>query len=436
MFRYLIVSVSLALAALPALAEEAGKIIFVAGMVQIVDRPAVLGMPVQEGEMLTTGADGYLYIKTVDNGLFILRPQTRARIVSYHVDAQNSANTRIKLELLSGVARSRSGEAVKRARQNFRFNTPVAAIGVRGTDFTVFTDQDTTRVAVISGGVTVSGLVGACRPEGIGPCEGSPSRELSAAQKGQLLQIQRGQAAPNLMQGTMLSPDMAPPRPDEPLGKSGGSLNLAGSEPGLEVEKTLSLGSAVTVSKPVAQAPQVEPAPVVPVVPVVPGQAISWGRWRPALGVAATSGLGKPGAERLFNNDYFVLFRAREGSALALPERGSAGFALNYGEAYISDKSSAKVSAASLENGQLMVNFDQSTFSTKFDLVNQTERFKMQAQGKMGPDGQLYGDSVHTTALTNTSVNGVLGPNNDASYLFQRRLDDKRTVSGVTYWTR
>ena len=153
----------------------------------------------QEGELLTTGADGFIYVKTVDNGLFILRPNTKARIAAYHVDAKNPANTRIKLELLSGVARSQSGDAVKLARQNFRFNTPVAAIGVRGTDFTVFTDQDTSRVAVISGGIVVSGFAGACRPEGSGPCEGMASRELSASQRGQLLQVQRGQGAPQLM---------------------------------------------------------------------------------------------------------------------------------------------------------------------------------------------------------------------------------------------
>jgi hypothetical protein len=125
--------------------------------------------------MLSTGGDGFIYIKTVDNGLFILRPATQARIAAYHVDAKNPANTHVKFELLSGVARSKSGDAVKQARQNFRFNTPVAAIGVRGTDFTVFTDNDTSRVAVISGGVVVSGFSGACRPEGAGPCEGAPA---------------------------------------------------------------------------------------------------------------------------------------------------------------------------------------------------------------------------------------------------------------------
>ena len=193
MLRHTLLIACLAVSAQLAHAAEAGKVIFVAGSAKAAERTLVLGAPVSEGELLTTGADGYIYVKTLDDGLFILRPNTRARIATYHVDAKNPANTRIKLELMQGVARSQSGNAVKLARQNFRFNTPVAAIGVRGTDFTVFTNNDVSSVAVISGGITISGFSGGCRPEGTGPCEGATSRELTAAQRGQLLQIQRGQ---------------------------------------------------------------------------------------------------------------------------------------------------------------------------------------------------------------------------------------------------
>jgi len=428
MLRYLIIGASLGLAAQSAFAEQAGKIIFVAGAAHIAERPAALGMAVQEGELLSTGADGYLYVKTVDNGLFILRPQTQARIAAYHVDTQNSANTRVKLELLGGVARSKSGEAVKQARQNFRFNTPVAAIGVRGTDFTVFADQDTTRVAVIAGGVTVSALAGACRAEGFGPCEGSPSRELSAAQKGQLLQIQRGQAAPNLMPGTVLSPEMGPPpRSDEPLGKNGGggALTPAGADPSLEAQRVASL-------KPSVIAPA---TPAMPAPEPVPERVVSWGRWQAVPGAGPTSTLGKPGAERIALNDYYVLFRDRAGALATLPQQGSAGFALNNGEAYVRNSAGGVATAAGMENGQLLVDFNKSTFSTKFDLLVKAERFQMQAQGQLGADGRLYGDNWYTPG-TNMTVNGALGANNDATYLFQRRLDDKRTASGVAYWTK
>ena len=229
MLRQLLITLGLALCAQAVHAAEAGKLIFVAGKAQLAERAASEGAAVQEGDMLTTGADGFIYVKTVDNGLFILRPNTKARIAAYHVDAKDPKNTRIKLELLSGVARSRSGEAVKLARQNFRFNTPVAAIGVRGTDFTVYTDDNVSRVAVLSGGIVMHGFEGDCRPEGSGPCEGNAARELTAQMRGQLLQFQKGQTAPLLMQGGALSPDqLAPPRGDEPIGMKGGAAHLEG----------------------------------------------------------------------------------------------------------------------------------------------------------------------------------------------------------------
>ncbi|MGV7208638.1 FecR domain-containing protein [Oxalobacteraceae bacterium A2-2] len=264
-------------------AAEAGKIIFATGKAQVAERAAALDDAVQEGELLTTGADGYIYIRTVDKGLFILRPNTRARIATYHIDAKNPANTRIKLELLSGVARSQSGDAVKLARQNFRFNTPVAAIGVRGTDFTVFTDQDTSRVTVLSGGITISGFGGACQPQGIGPCDGTAARDLSAAQKGQLLQVQRGQATPQLLPSTItLAPDVvAPPRSDEPIKTATTTTTTTAVQPILDAQKTVTLqqqvasagltnGGKTTTTEPPAPIVTVPPVTETPTTPTTP----------------------------------------------------------------------------------------------------------------------------------------------------------------------
>jgi hypothetical protein len=445
MLRQLFVTLGLALCAQLAHAAQAGKIIFAVGQAQVVDRPASEGAAVQEGDMLTTGADGFIYVKTVDNGLFILRPNTRARIASYHIDANDPTNTRIKLELLSGVARSKSGDAVKLARQNFRFNTPVAAIGVRGTDFTVFTDQDTSRVAVITGGVIVSGFVGACRPEGIGPCEGTTSRELSAAQHGQLLQVQRGQVAPQLMQGGALAPDqMAPPRGDEPIGKNGG-VNSASSivpiEPSLDAKKNESLitagagaGSTTPGTPPVVTAPPVVEV-VTPPVPQLPERTILWGRWQPVLGQPAQLGLNADNADRIALMSNFVLFRT-QGRDYVQADHGTIGFGLKASEAYVfNDDPSKAVIPATIQNGQLNVDFGKSTFATSFDLNANNEVFKMRSEGAVGPDGKLYGGYQFTNP-NNMSVNGVLSNEQGgaAAYLFQGRLDATRTANGATYW--
>ncbi|SFL48925.1 FecR family protein [Rugamonas rubra] len=452
MIRQSILLAGAMLAAQAAQAAEAGKIIFVAGNAQVLDKPAVLGAMVNEGELLSTGADGYVYVKTVDNGLFILRPNTKARIASYHVDAKNPANTRIKLELLSGVARSQSGEAVKLARQNFRFNTPVAAIGVRGTDFTVFTDQDTSRVAVISGGITISGFVGGCRPEGSGPCEGNTSRELTAAQKGQLLQVQRGQAAPQLMQGnSLLAPDtVAPPRSDEPAGKGGnsGAPGTSSTEPSLDVKKNLALQNkigpnAVDESKtnpgntggtnPVSPPPVVDVQPLPP--PALPVREISWGRWATVLGEAPTSGIEKAGADRIAMNEYFVLFRSREGAAFVAPERGSLTFGMSDSAAYMKDVGTQEKLPVTLANGYLQVNFDTSNFATGFDVNTGTGSYAMAGVGKVGKDGLLGAQSKYLPSA-NLNISGALTNMNSAAYLFQGSLDERRSVSGIAEFKR
>jgi hypothetical protein len=439
MFRKLILVSSLALAS-QAFAAEAGKITFVAGAVHVAERAGVEGAAVQEGELLSTGADGYLYVKTLDDGLFILRPNTKARIVTYHVDARNPANTRVKLELISGVARSKSGDAVKLARQNFRFNTPVAAIGVRGTDFTVFTDQDTSRVAVLTGRIVMSGFAGGCRPDGGGPCEGSGSRELSATQRGQLLQVKRGQEAPQLLQSSGNSPDLvSPPRADEPVAKTGNA-----ADPILEAKKSESIDKLVQQQQQQQQQPQQPSDPVLPppIVgggePQLPEREIQWGRWAAVKGYPVTGSLSGPAnAERIIGGDY-VIYRTA-GKDWVAPERGSVGFSLRNSEAFIKyDDPNKDPVLAQVQNGQLTVDFGKSTFTTSFDLVGAGSTVKMYADGSVTSTGLLTNDRYNKPQTNNMMVDGALSNANGgtAAYIFQRRLDDTRTTNGVTFWSR
>lgn len=435
-------------AAQAAHAADAGKIIFVAGHAQAGGSTAREGIAVQEGQMLSTGRDGFIYVKTVDNGLFILRPNTRARIVTYHIDQKNPSNTRIKLELLNGVARSKSGEAVKLARQNFRFNTPVAAIGVRGTDFTVFTDEDTSRVAVISGGVVVSGFTGACRPDGAGPCEGEASRELSAAQRGQLVQVRRGQAA-QVMQSSPLSPDLvSPPRPDEPVASHTQVVPATNTS----VEASRNAGLTTVIEKNVgAPAPALPVPPEVVVVPgtpatpsvpdaALPERGIVWGRWQPILANPAVIDLSaeRKKSELLALNGSFALFRTA-GKDYVAPNNGSVGFALKDGEAHIySDYGYGNIiiSAGELSNGELKVDFGRRTFATGIDLTSGGQTTRLSAGGTVTTDGRLYGDAAEGR-IGVMNMQGILGKGKDgegAAYIFDARLDRIRTVNGATSW--
>jgi hypothetical protein len=452
MLRHLTIVTGLLLAALTAQAGEAGKLIFVTGSAQVAEKPAVEGAAVQEGQLLSTGANGFMYVRTVDNGLFILRPNTRARIAAYHVDTVNPANTRIKLELLSGVARSRSGEAVKLARQNFRFNTPVAAIGVRGTDFTVFTDNDTSRVAVISGAIVMTGFDGACRAEGSGPCEGNASRELSAAQRGMLLQLNRGQAAPQLMVSSGVGPDqVSPARPDEPVAKAT-SPGTTIADISLEAKKSASLNAVAQQAQqpPVVNPPVVTPPPVIetgkpeepktvePPVVQLPERTYVWGRFQQVLGEAAPIALGDElakGMKLLSARGNYVLLRSSAGANYIMPERGSVGFQLTGGDAHIySTQEDTSTEKVQLANGSLNVDFGARTFTTGVDLVG-AETIRMTGAGTLGPDARLYGNRTWG-AEGKMNIDGALtGANGGgALYIFDGRIDSKRTVEGATLW--
>jgi hypothetical protein len=386
--------------------------------------------------MLETGADGFIYIKTVDNGLFILRPQTKARIAAYHVDKVNPANTQVKLELISGIARSKSGDAVKLARQNFRFNTPVAAIGVRGTDFTVFTDDNTSRVAVITGGVIVSGFAGACRPEGTGPCEGNASRTLSAAQRGQLLQVTRGQMAPLLLTSSPLAPDLvSPPRSDEPLSKAG-----SGTEPNLDAQKSAALTDVI--EKTTQTVPPVVPVMPPPVVsPPEPDRGIIWGRWQqvagqlPKIDLAASMAKG----ELLALNGNYALLRT-PGQDYVAPNNGSIGFQLQDSDVFIYTDygPTSRISTpAAVNNGKLTVDFGNRAFATSLNLISNGTTTPLAGQGTVGADGRLYGDAAGSRVGV-MNVQGLLSNDKGgtASYLFDARLDSLRTVNGATYWRK
>lgn len=452
----LLITATLACAAQFAHAAEAGKIIFVAGAATAGDRPAVEGAQVEEGQMLTTGADGYIYVKTADNGLFILRPQTQARIVTYHIDQRNPANTKVKFELISGTARSRSGDAVKHARQNFRFNTPVAAIGVRGTDFTVVTDSDTSRVSVFSGGVVVSGFAGGCRPEGAGPCEGALSRELSAAQRGQLLQVTRGQATPQVVEAGSDGPNQASPRSDEPLSKNGSG------QPNVSVEAAKNLGLIAVIDKVVT--PGVDPTPIpnpgttpnpdptpipvpthpidppVVVVPPQPERRVVWGRWQEVnlLPPEIDYSTARKENELIALNGYFALYRT-PGKEYVTPNNGSIGFTLRGSEAYVITEYGAGISAtsaATLSNGALNIDFGKRSFETSMDLTTKDDVVKLRGEGAVRSDGRFYGDANGRMGYLN--IQGVLSnervTTGTAATIFDGRIDERRRVNGGATW--
>lgn len=425
-FIRLFLCMVLALLANSLWAGEAAQVAFTIGEVSVGGHPVKQGDQVREGERLYTGSDGYLYLKTVDNGFFILRPNSVGQIAVYQIDPENPANTRIKLELQNGVARHISGDAVKRARQNFRFNTPVAAVGVRGTDFTIFADQETTRIAVLSGGVIVSPFTSTCMASGLGPCEGAASRELFADKAGQTLQVGRGQI-PVLLQGVEHAPDVtAPPRPDEPAASKATSARTSATSNFNQDLKLDPLNTAALLQA-ADQARGIITPPATP--------QLIWGRWEalagatPEIDMVALQATNK----LIATSDGYAILRSNQ-TEWQRPTQSTLGFSLQQYNAVVLDEITRQRTTATIENAQLQIDFAKSSFFTQFDLLNQSQRYTLKNTGEVTPDGNLYGGN-RFLAPNNMYVRGALANDNkSAAYLFQSVLDAHRVASGVTAW--
>lgn len=398
-------------------AGEAGRVVFVAGSVHIGARQIMAGDAIQEGDWIGTGADGYVYIKTEDNGTLILRPGSQASIVRYLVDRQSPANSRFKFELKRGVARHISGEAVKAARRNFRFNTPVAAIGVRGTDFTVITTQDRTQVSVMSGEVVASAFSATCLSAGAGPCESEGGQELMTAKAGQLLYIQRGQNQPSQIEKPVLTPEHATPRSDEPQAK--------GEHPdtSLRPVKTAMLDDALAaqIAMPIDRSPQ-----------------ILWGRWRPLLDLPGEVDLSvlPEGRGVLAINDSHVLLRDNlQAASWTIPRNGVASFDIQHAEAYVRNDKSGALTAGAVADARLSVDFATARFDTSLTVAANGKSAELRALGTVTPDGRMLGDPRYLRNPTNMSVSGALN-HSTAAYLFLGRVDDQHAVHGVTAWSK
>lgn len=444
--------------AAPAVAGQAGEIVFASGAATVNGAAAVAGTKVMEGAQLATGDGGTLYLKTVDQGFFILRERSKATITTYDVRPNAPTQSRIKIDFERGVARHISGDAVKQSRQNFRFNTPVAAIGVRGTDFTVFADTQVMRVNVNAGGIVVGALSNACTLAGTGPCEGPLSRDLFAGEPNLLLQVRRGAPQPELIKSVELRPDaVAPPRPDEPppaKPATSGSANPAGTNQtsGATAATAKPVGATdtgaptadlivpATTEVAVARS-QALPAVLAPIKPdanpvkVVPREVV-WGRWtavadspREAAKLALVAGPDYLPAS--FADAYFLARTAND--TFTLPSQGRFAFSMTGGEAHIVNANGVG-GVASIQNPQLEIDFAQREFGTSLQVVRGSTTIDVRARGDVTTQGELLSDLLRSNTLVRGQLSGTAGQG--ASYIFNRQTDNGLRAIGGINWAR
>ena len=124
-----------------------------------------IGDLIKEGDSIRTESSGHVHIRFVDDAVLSVRPLSELEIIAYRFDQENPGNSLVKLSLVQGTVRTVSGKAAKTARDRFRLNTPIAAIGVRGTDFVVATSSDSLKALVNDGAIVVAPHSAQCLQE-------------------------------------------------------------------------------------------------------------------------------------------------------------------------------------------------------------------------------------------------------------------------------
>jgi len=120
--------------------ESVGTLKFALGLVNIESssgekRKAIKGDKLMRNEMVVTGAASIAVIQLNDDSRMTLRPKSAFRVNQFNMSDDSSSQQSAVLNLLRGGLRLLTGLIGKVNPAGYRLNTPVATIGIRGTEF-------------------------------------------------------------------------------------------------------------------------------------------------------------------------------------------------------------------------------------------------------------------------------------------------------------
>lgn len=398
--------------------------------------PLISGSELKVGDQLVTPANGHVHVRFIDGALVSLRPASILRINEYRFDAQNPTASSVKFELEQGVVRAISGQAAEAAKDKFRLNTPLAAIGVKGTDFVVEANKSRVNAIVNQGAIVLAPFDAQCRMDALGPCATRFSKELSAASKGMAISYSLSMPSPQLLptgqlKGSELLNLVTPLGATSGAGVSPENANNRVQQNQVDAKAYAGLGEILVNSS--------------------TQDSLTWGRWgsqnvQDNLTVPFINAL--QGKSVTVGDGYYFLFRDESNVPNLLSiQQGSANFSLMNSNAYFLDTGN-NVSAASVNSGQLGINFSNQTFSTSLSLstvasssgassyptVSQT----LQSSGKINLNSGIFLSTPAAGALTSStpSVAGAVSlDTKQAGYLFTLPSAAGQ-FRGATLWGR
>ena len=434
-----------AFAATNQLNAPVGKVTLVLGQATLVSSNGVTsslqkGSSVKPGDRIETAGGGHVHIRFVDDALVSVRPSSRLIIEEYEYNPAKVLESQVRFKLETGVARAISGAAAESAKERFRLNTPLVAIGVRGTDFVVNSQLDQTTAHVNQGAIVMAPLGAGCQASALGPCNTSAATLVSAQMGNVLAEYKDGLGQPELKPYFVRSTYFAAaPDPDARSARSPANpakVDVA-AKPDNSVIQVTSVVSGGIFTAAVEELPHVpgpvEP-PVMPPTPPAP-PALVWGHWVKPTGSGDFSepfrvaALGRD--VTVGNNDY-VLYRAPSDTGLAAiqPSLGTVGFQLQQAHALFRPWGGVNQEATA-GTGTLSINFATRQFQTQLELNHAAAgAHTLTSQGAVLSDGMFGGATATQKVIGATTLDGK-----NAGYMFEKNVDSG-VFNGITLWAR
>lgn len=139
-----LVALLLCAAAVPALAQDVGQVKVTSGATHIERAggklPVQVGTRILEADVLVTGTGASLGIVFRDNSLLSMGPNT-VLVIDRFVFDPTSHQGAFESSLQRGTLAAVSGKIAKQTPDAMKVRTPVAILGVRGTEFVVRTSS-------------------------------------------------------------------------------------------------------------------------------------------------------------------------------------------------------------------------------------------------------------------------------------------------------
>lgn len=260
---------ALLLLGMPAWAlAAAGQAIFVLGSASVIndggEHVLKKGDDVDTGDIVVTNAKAHVQLRMDDGGLIAVRPDSHFRIDEFHHSGDKAVD-KSNFSLLKGGFRSVTGAIGQANKKAYSVKTPVATIGIRGTDYTArLCDADCAGLAgdglylgVFSGGVVLSNDAGSIdvAPNEYGYVGGSAAQpQLLPELPSTLLFVQNDTAVqPRTKTAVATTVDSATVMTASSIATSTQGIDQAGNRVTLTYVEPVVQSPAVVVTTPVAE---------------------------------------------------------------------------------------------------------------------------------------------------------------------------------------